>query len=129
PDFLFETVVLDLTEQICIAMREKGITRTKLAKMLGVSPAAVTKILNGSSNFTLKTMLTLASALDLELAISFQNENRHVKLDNVVPLFHKVAQGQSDWFQPSADDDLPTRERRYLPGAATIQPAEPVSAM
>ena len=47
------------------------INRAKLANLLNVSPPAVTKILNGNSNFTLKTLISLADALDMELKVDF----------------------------------------------------------
>jgi transcriptional regulator with XRE-family HTH domain len=71
-EFRFETIILDITEQIAKRMKERQINRTQLAKALDVSPAAVTKILNGNSNFTLRTLLTIGDALDLDLAIKFR---------------------------------------------------------
>lgn len=69
-DFRLETIILDLTEQISARMKEKGMTRAKLAEVLGVTPAAITKLLNGNPNFTLKTLLKVADALGLEFAVS-----------------------------------------------------------
>ena len=40
------------------------------------NPTAVTKILNGTSNFTLKTLLTIADALDLNLKIDFEEKEK-----------------------------------------------------
>lgn len=45
PESRLETMVLELTEKICDRMEEKGLTRKEFAERLGVSPAAVTKIL------------------------------------------------------------------------------------
>jgi len=72
--FRLETLILDLTEKICERMQEKNISRTGLSKSLSVSPPAVTKILNGTSNFTLKTLLSLADALELNLNVSFEEK-------------------------------------------------------
>ena len=55
-------------------MKQKGMNRVKLAQSLNVSPPAVTKILNGTSNFTLKTLLSLADALDFNLKIDFEDK-------------------------------------------------------
>ena len=74
-DFRLETIILDLTEQISERMKEKGMTRAKLAEVLGVTPAAVTKLLNGNPNFTLKTLLKVADALELEFNASFGTQN------------------------------------------------------
>jgi len=72
--FRLETLILDLTEKICEKMQQKNISRTSLSKSLSVSPPAVTKILNGTSNFTLKTLLSLADALELDLNVSFKEK-------------------------------------------------------
>jgi len=73
-DFRLESFIFYLTETISKKMKEKSINRSKLAELLGVSPPAVTKILNGNSNFTLKTLLSLADCLDLNLKIDFQEK-------------------------------------------------------
>ncbi len=73
-EFRLESLILDLTERISKTMEEKNLSRTKLAELLQVSPPAVTKILNGSSNFTLKTLLSLADALELGLKIEFKEK-------------------------------------------------------
>ena len=70
-DFRMESIIMDITENICEKLEKKNITRAKFADILGVSPPAVTKILNGNSNFTLKTLLSIADALGLNLAIRF----------------------------------------------------------
>ena len=71
-EFRLEKIILDLTEQICKRMQDRQITRTQLARDLNVSPAAVTQILNGNSNFTLRTLLSFADALNLDLGIEFR---------------------------------------------------------
>jgi transcriptional regulator with XRE-family HTH domain len=73
-EFRLETLILDLTEKICTRMDQKKISRTKLARLLEVTPAAVTKILNGNSNFTLKTLLSIADALESEIKIDFEEK-------------------------------------------------------
>jgi transcriptional regulator with XRE-family HTH domain len=73
-EFRLETLILELTEKICVRMEQKKISRTILAELLEVTPAAVTKILNGNSNFTLKTLLSLADALETEIKIDFKEK-------------------------------------------------------
>lgn len=45
-------------------------SRAELARRLGTSQAYVTKILRGSVNFTLETMILLARALNADLTVS-----------------------------------------------------------
>ena len=75
-DFRLETLILNITETISENMEKKGFNRSKFAEILRVSPPAVTKILNGTSNFTLKTLLTIADALDLNLKIDFEEKEK-----------------------------------------------------
>ena len=70
-EFRFESLVLDITESINKRMIDKNINRSRLSELLNVSRPAVTKILNGNSNFTLKTLLSLSYALDLDLNVEF----------------------------------------------------------
>ena len=74
-DFRLETIILNLTESVCIEMKDKNINRTQLSGLLDVSPAAVTKILNGTNNFTLKTLLSIADALDMEFNPEFKKKH------------------------------------------------------
>lgn len=63
-----ERIVLELGENIVRRMEELGINRAELAKRLGVSNAMVTKMLRGNANFTLSTLVGLATALEQELS-------------------------------------------------------------
>ncbi len=64
-----EGVSLRFTEDLLARMEAQGITRAALAERIGSTPAYVTKILRGDTNFTLDTMVKIARALDCELAI------------------------------------------------------------
>ena len=75
-EFRLEYLLLEITEKIVASMERKGINRSELAERLEVSPAAVTKVLNGTSNFTLKTLLSLADALDQSLFVDFQDTKK-----------------------------------------------------
>jgi transcriptional regulator with XRE-family HTH domain len=77
-DFRLEGIIFELTEQICKRMKGRDINRKKLAETLNVSPAAVSKILNGNSNFTIRTLLSLADALKTELKIEFKENSTNV---------------------------------------------------
>lgn len=59
-------------------MTAAGINRGQLAEAAGVSPALVSKVLNGSTNYTLKTMAKLARAIGAVLQVRLIDENREV---------------------------------------------------
>jgi len=53
-------------------MKDRGLNRTALAEKIGTSPAYITKILRGDTNFTLDSMVRFALALDCELNFELQ---------------------------------------------------------
>ena len=73
-EFRLETLVFELTEQISKKLKEEKISRKQFAEKLNVSPAAVSKILNGNPNFTLSTLLAMADALKMELSIELKRK-------------------------------------------------------
>jgi len=103
-DFRLEKIILNITEQICKKMKEKNINRSRLAEILNVSPAAVTKILNGNSNFTLRTLLSLSDALDSELTV--QLRDNICEADSYNSTIREVA---------SSSDPFPTRDKDAIP--------------
>lgn len=113
-DFRLEEVILDLTEQISARMKEKGMTRAKLAGLLGVTPAAITKLLNGNPNFTLKTLLKVGDALDLKFNVSFSTAKSIGKPVLVYP-FPETRKLQSS-IVPSVNDEIyPSKESPNVP--------------
>lgn len=83
-EFRLESLILSITETISKSMKQRKISRTQLAERLNVSPPAVTKILNGSSNFTLKTLLSISDALDMDLVIDFIHKDAEIVIDDEV---------------------------------------------
>jgi transcriptional regulator with XRE-family HTH domain len=69
PDFLYEGLVLDITEQVVDAMIRSNVRRSELAERLGTSRAYVTKLLDGQENMTLKTIVRVAQALDMKVDV------------------------------------------------------------
>ena len=73
-EFRLEGLILDLTEEISKKMEQKKISKIELAKLLNVKPSYITKILRGYPNFTIKTLLSIADALNQELEINFKEK-------------------------------------------------------
>lgn len=69
PDSALERVLIDVTEQIAVAMQEKGVTRKELAERMGVKPPMITRLLNGPENVTLRTLMRVAYALDMVIEV------------------------------------------------------------
>jgi len=116
-DFRLETLILNITERICKRMEQKKINRTELADLLNVSPPAVTKILNGNSNFTLKTLLSLADVLEQELEINFGDKKVvYTTAFEVVSEIGNITTAYSDEAIPLGDFYLPASSHSPLGG-------------
>ena len=70
-DYKIEYKILEITEQICRMMDENDINRADLSRRLETSKSAVTKMLDGHTNFSLKRLIKIASALEKEVDIRF----------------------------------------------------------
>lgn len=66
-------LITQLTNEITWLMTERGITRADLAARMGVSPGRVSQILGGSENLTLRTLASLAAALDARFDIGLSS--------------------------------------------------------
>ena len=69
-----ERAALEFTEDLVRAMERENVSRSELARRLGCKPAYVTKILKGATNFTLGSMVRIASALGFKLRTQLQEE-------------------------------------------------------
>lgn len=113
-EYRFESVILDITEDICRIMKEKNISRSKLAEKLNISRPAVTRMLGGNPNFTLKRLLAVADVLDLELVAGFKerkdnipfvsNANMGFVLKNIEAFYGVATPETYGWTIPSSPD-------------------------
>lgn len=72
-DYILEGLILNITEKISRKMNDLGWSQKKLASEMKVSPPFITKLLNGSNNFTLKTIVKLSVVLKLEVEYLLNN--------------------------------------------------------
>ena len=73
-EYWVEGAKIEFAEQMLAQMEAQNISRKELASRLGTSPAYVTKILRGSTNFTLESMVSIARALNCELCTHLQKQ-------------------------------------------------------
>lgn len=75
-----------VTEDILVAMEDLGITKTELAKRLGISKPRVTQLLGGSSNMTIGTLSDITFELGLSLDKTFKEYSvQRERLDTCSP--------------------------------------------
>lgn len=58
-----EGLILSACEQLLRSLREAEVSKSEIAKRIGVSPAHITQTLNGSRNMTLRTFAAIAWAV------------------------------------------------------------------
>jgi len=63
------SLILDFTEGLHKMMEVNVVSRSELARRLGVSPAYITKVLRGNVNFTLDSMVRLVRAAGGDISL------------------------------------------------------------
>lgn len=79
-DFRFEIKAQELAVDLVNALIHSGKTQAELAEKLDWKPSRVSKLLNGSSNITIKTLFVLLDALDLDFDVVFRKPNQEKPL-------------------------------------------------
>lgn len=75
-EYRTEGASIEFTNDMVTQMREAGVSRSELARTIGVTPAYISKLLRGATNFTLDTMVKIATALDCEFRCSLEPSGR-----------------------------------------------------
>ena len=70
---------LVITNRLIELMDEQGVSRSELAKRMGVQPSRVTAMLSGTSNLTIDTLVRAGMALGAELHQTFAPAGRQVR--------------------------------------------------
>jgi transcriptional regulator with XRE-family HTH domain len=65
PAFHLENAILHFTSALCEQMEVNGLNKAELARRLDKKPSYVTRVLSGSTNLTMKTMVSFAMALEV----------------------------------------------------------------
>jgi transcriptional regulator with XRE-family HTH domain len=77
PTFVAEELILDVAVQIAEAMEEAGFeTQEELANELDVSESAVSQLLSGDQNISLKRLVTVALALGKSVEVDLVDRDR-----------------------------------------------------
>ena len=101
-----------MTADLLRLMERRGLSRSELARRLGASPAHVTQILRGDTNFTLVSLEKLAAALGAELRVVLDAEPAERAAV-------AAAAGHRSDPAPARPRSRPPSQRRAEPRAAT----------
>jgi len=69
-------LITQFTNEITWQMRERDLTRADLANLMGVSPGRISQVLSGGENLTLRTLASLAAALDAHFEVELSPEKQ-----------------------------------------------------
>ena len=72
-------ITLQFATALWNKMQANGIKPSQLAKIIGTSPAYITKVLRGDANYTVETLYKLSKAVDCKIQINMvdNNTNQH----------------------------------------------------
>ena len=87
-----ESLILEITEKIIELMQKEKISKANLAKRLKKSKGYITQLLDGSRNFTIKTIADIFHVLGYSLKIEEdkykqrqgQGQDNYKTIDNVI---------------------------------------------
>lgn len=63
-----------IASEITVRRAKRGMNQAQLAELMGVSQGLVSRWENGETNFTLETLVKIASKLDIEIQCPFKLE-------------------------------------------------------
>ena len=87
-----ESLMMNVTEDILVAMEDRNISKADLSRLLGTSKALITQMLGGSRNMTLRTLSDIAFVIDADVTVTFTPKKKadsKNKSSNVVTLPRK----------------------------------------
>ena len=69
PEYAYEKLLVDIQEDVCEIMKEQGLKKRDLAEKTGLTAYEINVFLQGEPPLTLKTIVKILHALDLELKV------------------------------------------------------------
>lgn len=111
-DYELANVEMDFTDSIESLMQRRGVNKSELARRIETSPAYITKILRGSTNFTLETMVKLVRALNGELHL------RACAREDDARWFHAVRSSPATANSANIQRNITNRRQYRLSGTA-----------
>lgn len=109
--FKLETAKMEFTEGVVALMDRHGISQSELAKRIDVSPAYITKILRGTTNFTLDTMVKIATALEAEYCSHLQPAGHRTQWFDLIDGHASTAENR---FDPRDFRPVPRATQRVI---------------
>jgi transcriptional regulator with XRE-family HTH domain len=104
-DLAFEQSKLKIVDTIVEIMETEGVNKAELARRLDKSRAYITQILQGDVNFTIESLVRIATTLNCNLEIKLVRKNR-------------VSQWIDETYRPVIDDCIEKKNNRVSSSVA-----------
>ena len=135
PEFLADDLMMDVCEQLCVALDDAGMKRKDLAERLGVSKSAISQLLGGDQNISLQRLVEVALAVGYRVEpprlIPFERTvvETHEAVEPIHAEFEPPLQQTADFWKaacrPRVTSDEGTRSRFYVPSLPSASAAVP----
>lgn len=96
---------LRIIEEMLAIMEKENMSRTDLAHRLDCSQAYVTKLLNGSQNLTLKTLVDLGAAIGHKVDITFIPKSANLLMRHYRYTAKSAQKNESDYKPMKVETD------------------------
>lgn len=91
PEYVAEELALRIAEDAARIMHQKGLSRSQLARQMGVSRAYVTRFFDAPPNMTLRSIAKLALALEVMPEMRLRRPNQYRGAFSHIPQIKKEA--------------------------------------
>jgi len=88
---------LMIVEELLQLMKKQGISRSELAKRMGVQPSRITSMMSGSNNFTIETLVRAGRAVGADIEMHFVPMKKATTEANTSGKLTKVAENSSTY--------------------------------
>ena len=121
-----------LMKAVMAAKKEKGMTQSQIAELMGVDKSVVSRVLNGQGNLTLKTIGEISWVLGLRPELSFvkldadlSTHSNHVPHEHIVAAeATKTSSGSNVWVLTTPQQPVPTSSNSITVTPTTVSEAE-----
>lgn len=86
----------EVATQVCQVMERKGVKKAELARRMEKTPTYITKVLKGTTNFTLDSLVSMARALGCDLEVRFVESQSETEPCPVETAQVEIADATSD---------------------------------
>ena len=88
---------LMIVEELLAMMKEQGISRSELAKRMGVQPSRITSMMTGSNNFTIETLVRAGRAVGADIELHLVPMKKAAKGAKASKSTHRVAEDEKPY--------------------------------